>query len=938
MLLEREREIAAIDSALAACVAGTGWLQLFEGPAGIGKTALLEAARGRALDAGLGVASARGGELEGDFPYAVIRQLFEPVLREATAARRKRLLAGAARFAAPVVLWDDEVLATPADASFAVIHGLYWLVANLASEAPLVLVVDDIHWADAPSLRFLIYLARRLEGLSVTIIASNRPGDEGLNRPLVDELDTAPSTRRAVPAPLSEAAVAEMLAAAFNALPDAEFSSGCSRATGGNPLLVRELVAVLVADGVEPNAGSRVLLEATGPQTIARATLGRLARLSDHAAAMARAIALLGRDATLARAARLAELDDDQALGALDILVAADFVGVSEPIEFRHPIVRAAIYNELAPGTRTLAHRRVADMLAAEGADINATASHLLLTQPIGSAQTVAVLRKAAADALGLGAPASAATYLARAIDEAGERELRARLLLELGLAEKLAGDAGSALQHLDQARAVANDPVVRTRAAIEASMIRVFAGDWQGPFAVIEQALLELGDRDPGLALATEASLAVMMGYDARLVSTLDSRLPALRDLADRGGLAAGPLLMTLAGIGALRGEPSETIRTRVARAWDDGRFLTGGGIVELLPQGCYGLLICDDLDGAQQLIDGLRADAQARGSLMEFVMAATMASTVETRRGSLSVAEAELRVACDRVIEHGFVFALPTLLWGSGDVLVERPAAASVAALVETLDPAVMPNSFNVAVVLHVRGRLRFIAGDHEAAVIDLRTTGELMESLQVSNPNAVPWRSTLALMLPKAERGEAIDLVERELEQARAVAQPRAIGVALRALGMLAGAEDGLAHLEDAARLLAGSPARLEHARALVELGAALRRGGSRATAREPLREGLELAARCGATRLQERARQELSATGAKPRRLYQTSRDALTPSELRVASLAAEGRTNKQIAQLLFVTNKTIEAHLQHSYVKLGINSRKQLKEVLTTQAE
>lgn len=612
-------------------------------------------------------------------------------------------------------------------------------------------------------------------------------------------------------------------------------------------------------------------------------------------------------------------------------------MGAGEPIEFRHPIVRAAIYNELAPGTRTLAHRRVAEMLANEGADINATASHLLLSQPIGSAETVAVLRRAAEHALGLGAPASAATYLARAVQEAGERELRATLLLELGLAEKLAGDAGSALEHLEQARAVASDPVLRTRAAIEGSMIRVFSGDWHGPLAVIEQALLELGDRDPDLALATEASLTAMMGYDVGLVSTLDTRLPALRELADGSGSAARSLLMTLSGIGALRGEPSELIRTRVERAWDGGRFLTDGGIVELLPQGFYGLVVCDELDGAGQLADGLRAHAHARGSLMAFVMAATLASALETRRGSLSVAEAELRVACERVIEHGFVFALPTLLWGAADVLIERPEAVSVAALTETFDLAAMPNSFDAAVVSEVRGRLRFIAGDRAAAAADLRTTGEIMESLQVSNPNAVAWRSALALMLTTAERDEAIDLVESELAEARAIAQPRAVGVALRALGILLGSESGLAHLQEAVGVLAGSPARLEHARALVEFGAALRRGGSRAAAREPLREGLELAARCGATRLQDRARQELSASGAKPRRLYQTSRDALTPSELRVASLAAEGRTNREIAQLLFVTNKTIEAHLQHSYTKLGINSRKQLKDLLTSQA-
>jgi DNA-binding CsgD family transcriptional regulator len=161
------------------------------------------------------------------------------------------------------------------------------------------------------------------------------------------------------------------------------------------------------------------------------------------------------------------------------------------------------------------------------------------------------------------------------------------------------------------------------------------------------------------------------------------------------------------------------------------------------------------------------------------------------------------------------------------------------------------------------------------------------------------------------------------------------PRRIGVGLRSLGLLEQDRDAvLSNLEEAVNVLEGTSAQLEYARALVELGAARRRVGERAAARQPLSDGLDLATRCGAVRLAERAGVELAATGARPRRSRNTGRDALTPSELRVAQMAADGLTSQEIAQLLFVTTRTIDAHLSHTYAKLGINSRGQLAAALT----
>jgi DNA-binding CsgD family transcriptional regulator len=256
-------------------------------------------------------------------------------------------------------------------------------------------------------------------------------------------------------------------------------------------------------------------------------------------------------------------------------------------------------------------------------------------------------------------------------------------------------------------------------------------------------------------------------------------------------------------------------------------------------------------------------------------------------------------------------------------------RPEAADLAALAEALNPGPMAEVHSGAMLLDVRGRVRHAAGDTAAGIEDLSRAGEIFQALGFRNPNASSWRSTLALMLGGDERDEAHRLAAEELEDARHVGHARGIGVALRAVGLLEGGAAGRTHLEQAVAALEGSTAPLEYARALVELGAATRRAGERAAAREPLRAGLDLAVAAGATRLQERARTELAASGAHPRRLRVTGRDALTPSELRVARLAAEGRTNNEVAQLLFVTPKTVDTHLSNVYSKLGISSRREL---------
>ena len=250
MLIERSEELAAVDDALSGAVAASGRLQLFEGPAGIGKTALLTAARDRAIRAGMLVISARGGELEAGFPYGVVRQLFEPTLRSASRERRQRLLTGAAALGAPAVFGPDPEGDGVTDPTFAVVHGLYWLAANFAAESPLALLVDDLQWSDLPSLRFLLYLARRLDGLAATVIASLRTREGGSDPDIVSGLRAVPGARIASPTPLSDSGVASMLAAEFGQPPDPEFAEKCR---DGQHVTYTEVLYEDLVDDPEPH-------------------------------------------------------------------------------------------------------------------------------------------------------------------------------------------------------------------------------------------------------------------------------------------------------------------------------------------------------------------------------------------------------------------------------------------------------------------------------------------------------------------------------------------------------------------------------------------------------------------------------------------------------------------------------------------------------------
>jgi DNA-binding CsgD family transcriptional regulator len=915
---------------LAGAAGGRGAVALVDGAAGIGKTSLLQRGTALARDAGCTTATARASELEREFAFGLVRQLLEPLVASLDTDGRTEALAGAAGLSAPIF----EVNETPAtgarsDVSEAALHGLHWLVANLARRATLVLAVDDAHWGDSPSLRFLAYLANRVDGLPVLVLAGTRPSEPGAHQDLLDELAAAPATTVLRPAPLTSTAVDELVGGAFEATVDPAFSAACAMATKGNPLLLRELLATLAAEGIAPEAGQADRVAGVAPPSVARSVARRLARLAPEAARLGWAAAVLGASTRPRRAAELAGLAGDDAAAAAQGLAAAGIVDAAT-LEFVHPLVRAAVLAELPADERARAHRRAAALLVGDGAPEEEIALQLMAAAPAGDPWTVAVLRRTARRAAARGAPDVAARHLRRALVEPPPAVERVGLLVELGEAESAAADE-SGLKHLAEAIELEED--APARAAIGLGLGRALYTRMRLLEAapVLQRALDELAGRDRELRDRIDAQLLAVRTGDPRLH---DHRFRAklLWLYLTRRRISDPVVLASLAMAAALAVPPASIAADIAERSLaaglsfeeDQGAFLLAAGTLALAGR----------LERAKAIWDAAAADGARRGSRAAVGMAASLRAWIHFRLGMLPAAQADFEYM--HVIRADMPdAAIPTMLAGRAAVLIERGELEDAAAVVQELGFDGPDGDTPIWAILREQlAAVRMAQGRFDDAVLQLRECGRIATAARIATPAMMPWRSELAVALAATgERDEALELAREEVRLARAFGLPRELGMALRATGLVEGGVGGIDLLHEAVAELERSASRLEHARALTDLGAAMRRRGRRALAREPLRRGLDLALRCGALALARRAHAELVATGARPRRLVLSGIDALTPSERRVAEFAADGLTNREIAQALFVTEKTVETHLGHVFRKLDVASRSQLPAAL-----
>lgn len=920
-LLERDRDLRIVMEAFEGAADGDGKVVVVEGPAGIGKTTLLGACEAGSLV----TLWARGAQLEQDYGWGVVRQLFERWLLGLPGAQRQQMFRGAAD-PARVALGDAGARD---ERPFAVVHGLYWLAVNAAEHRPLALIVDDAHWCDDASLRWLAYLSSRIDGAPISLILGVRRPDPGADREPLLQIGARPTVNIVRPAPLSATATRELVSDRLSLGDVRQIADACHEATGGNPFLLRALLDDLAQapDGRPPDPD---VVRRLRPAAISRAVLLRIGELPRDAHAVARAIAVLGGSATSARAATVAGLTSEVTAEGSRALAVSGIVDDLLPPVFIHPLVHAVVLDDLSAPERSAWHQRAAAALRQSGGRTDEIAAQLMQTEPAGDPAVVATLTESAEAALAGGAPEAAIGLVERALQEPPPRE-------RVGNLERIRGRAmlrargAEGLDALRAALAAAIAPAERSESALE--LARALEGLSRNTEAVdVYQAALDepdepyLRELEAGLVTAAVQHLSTLPRGLEALGAAMQR--PARPDAAD--AIVKAVLALATAAAGSPEG-------VGMAEA-----ALAGGHLLDAEPSIAISLAIAalvwgDRLDAALAAWDEVIERAVVRSQPLRLAFGLTFRGGVHLRAGRLADAEADQRAALEVPQDMWTASAVPVdLLALLAETLLERVGPNDAAAnALEELGPAEELSDYqgnNTA--LMARGRIRLARGLVDEAACDLLELGRRCEAWTLRNPAAFPWRSQAAIALRGQDLGRARDLADEEVELARGFGAARALGIGLRAAGLVRGGKDGLALLEEATEVLGASPGRLEHARALVDLGAAQRRAGHREEARVRLAEGLDGAVVCGAMALAKYARAELALAGARPRRDRVTGRDALTPSELRVVRIAAAGRSNREIAERLWVTPKTVETHLSRAYRKLGIKTREELEEALS----
>ena len=758
-------------------------------------------------------------------------------------------------------------------------------------------------------------------------------------------LSIEPVVQAIRPEPLTLSAVRELARSRFETSPEATFVDACYRAAGGNPLFTLQLLDAARAAGLRPVDIDADAVAGLAPERVSQFVLERLRRLSAAAINVARQVALLGTHAEVRHVSVLSALTEPQVLAAADELAAAGLLRDAQPLEFIHPVIRSSVYLSMGPGRRADGHRRAARLLGQEGAPPATVAVHLLKTPAAGDAWAVEVLRAAAAAEI---RPEMRATFLRRAIGEPASRRILAEVLAELGRAESLTFDV-RALEHLREALRLGQDSRFRAKVAGQLAYCYI-DHDLPGEAEPVLRAAIEEHQKAmlrtpgasgtaPGLGAAEREPLVALhvglLQIDHRALRMTPQRLNEAVAMAGEGRSPAELDLLGFAAYAApsAGATAAETIALaeRSLGAVDLGN--TDG--FKLIHCPVWALEFADRLDEADRWLLRILDSAQRRDGPGQFLLAASARAQVSCRRGALADAEQDARAVLELAGAHGGHYSIPISVASLVLALTEQGRLDEAS---DVLGRFAVTNGAqcDLAVYVHSRGWLRLAQGRTAEAAEDFAKVGRLTREAAHDFPGFWPWRIGAATaQLGLGQREAASVLAREQLDFVRHFAAPGPTGVALRTLGLAERGDAGLAMLAAACAELNRSPAMLDRAKSQLEYGAALRRAGKRAEACEALRRALDLADRCGAGPVAERSREELLAAGGRPRRIRLTGVGALTASELRVARRAADGRTNREIAQELFVTMKAVEKHLGSAYRKLDIERRNELAGALGT---
>jgi DNA-binding NarL/FixJ family response regulator len=926
-LLEREREMEALGAALADAASGRGRAVVIEANAGLGKTRLLGEARRLAGEAGFDVLAGRATELERDFPFALARQLLTARVAGMPSEEREALLDGAAPAGGALGL--DSGTDGEHD-SFAVLHSLYWVTAALAERGPLLLAIDDAHWADSGSLDFAGFLLPRLEELPVLVVVTARPDEPdpppGLGRILADS-----SVHRLSPAPLSPEATRILLAEDLVRQPDPLFASACHEVSGGNPFLMSELTRTLAEQGIEPVDSQAEAAKELAPERIGHTVLMRLRRLPPAARKVAESLAVLGDGSDLQLVAQLADLELGEVEDAVDSLRRGAILDSGPGLRFVHPLVRNVIHANLLAESGAPTHARAASLLRSRGVVPERVAAQLLACEERGDRAAVETLVEAAERSLARGAPRSAVTYLKRALREPPPDDLRAAVLGPLITAIPRAAEHAVWPEIEDEVTAeLEREPSLRSLWGVPLTTALAMGGRFEEAVKLLVDGVeVALAQDDLELAFQLEVQLRALGNVvpsvpevdlsayvdridpdspGGRLAAAVEARACAIE--ADAAGAAAAAK-RALGDDGAIFAEESEPIASLFA-------VMT--------------LVALDEADAVRQAADRALALARERDDTPGIARGLYLQGIAAWTVGDLAAAEADLRQAVELARLAGIAFYLLMFAGALVIVLVERDELEAAEQELQSLGlgDGPMPESPMLLMMLMARGLLRYARGELDASLGDTAAISSGANRMGFGpGPVLMAMPYAVQAMVSCGRNEEARELADASLPVARQWGTPGMVSHVLRGVAATREGDEAIELLEEAVSVTGDSPRRIERAHALLALGELKRRRGARAEARIPLREAFDLARRCGARRIAKRAHAELEASGEKMRRYAPVGVESLTPSERRVTDLAASGMTNRQIAQTLFVTVKTVEAHLSAAYHKLDITSRREL---------
>ncbi|MFI7704287.1 ATP-binding protein [Nonomuraea sp. NPDC049480] len=925
MLLERDAQLALVETALHAAVEGTSSLILLSGPVGIGRTALLRRLPRLVTGQDVRVLRANAGPMEQDFAFGVVRQLCDELLAGLPEQARERSVREYAVLER-VFADDDMPGGLPAADSQAVLHDLRTLFVNAGADTPLLILVDDLQWADTPSLRWFAYLAKRLRGLRIVLVYTVREGDPGAQHPLIQQI-TDFSAHVLLPGPLSLDGTSTVILNRFGEPGDEEFVRACHETSTGNPLFLMS-VLFSMPSGTRPTADAADVVRSLLPAQLRDRLAACLHSLPQPIQALAAAIAAVGEHEDPRLVARLAGLDEiGYAAGMRTLYQFGVLAGEHRP-RFSHFVVRDAVESSLTMVEREQLHDRAAALLYGQGHPAEHVAAQLMTVGTSSRPWSVSVLRAAADTALRRGAPDTAARYLRRALlDSPAQSEERAWLLIELATAER-AFDPAACERHISQAVPLLT--TARDRAVATLRAAPTFWGTTSPSFIqLLREVAEELGPLDSLVGSAHEIGLrleARLRYYDHECPSALSSAVERLHGLGKEPPLQSGAereLLAVLLHAGTLTCRLPAADAALLAGRILDREPATSARPPYMLPLLATTLIAADSLQDVDSWLSlGQRLGSEKSGIDGELLHA--LRAMVLTARGQVRLARehaeraVHLTEAESPEVRANFAIALATVALEVRDLgLSEQILTAA------DRQPS---KSLSVSAILQIlKASTDVQRGDLAGALDGLLACGRQVERSGWRNSVLLPWRPwAISLNHRLGASHAARALAEEEHAQAMAWGAPAMLGRALRLKGMVLGGIEGVALLREAVDVLRNSDNQLELARALVLLG---RMSGDDAEAAAAIREGGEHAVACGAPRLTERAQQGHRAPA--------TRTAVLTRAERRVGELAARGLTNQEIADELGVTSRAIEKHLTNSYRKLGVSGRSKLIEALTT---